>query len=85
MTVAIRGVQNFFDCKREKIRVLLQNPINISEHSILTAYYCSIKEAIIEGNKAHLNMHINYRLMTRQTYQTVGKKTLTPPPPLEEG
>jgi hypothetical protein len=29
MTVAIRGVQNLFDWKREKIRVLLQNPINI--------------------------------------------------------
>jgi hypothetical protein len=32
------------------------------------------KQAVIEGNKAHLNMHIYYRLMT-----TVGKKSLTHP------
>jgi hypothetical protein len=31
-------------------------------------------------------MHIYCRLMTRQNYQTtVGKRSLTPPPPLEEG
>jgi hypothetical protein len=39
------------------------------------------KTGLIEGNKAHLNMHIYYRLMTRQNYQTtVGKRSLTPTP-----
>jgi hypothetical protein len=34
----------------------------------------------MEGNKAHLNMHIYYRLMTRQNHQTaVGKRSLTHP------
>jgi hypothetical protein len=39
------------------------------------------------GNKAHLNMHIYYRLMTRKNYQTsVGKRSLTHPhPPTRRG
>jgi hypothetical protein len=57
------------------------------KRSLRAEKFASVKTGLIEGNKPHLNMHIYYRLMTRQNYQTtVGKRSLTPPPPpLEEG
>jgi hypothetical protein len=56
------------------------------KRSLRAEKFASVKTGLIEGNKPHLNMHIYYRLMTRQNYQTtVGKRSLTPPPPTRRG
>jgi hypothetical protein len=78
MTVAIRGVQNWFDWKREKIRVLLQNPINIWTFN----FNCLLLFYKRGNNRWHAHL-----LWANDSANLPNsrKKTLTPPPPTRRG